>query len=74
MTLGWIANILIVLAIYQMGFKKRSAWLYSFLGNILWCWYAIELQLFDMLFIDAVALTLAARNWFLWRDNDTTKT
>jgi hypothetical protein len=68
MTLGWIGNILILLALWQVGQKKRSGWLWSVAGNIIWCQYAIGLHMWDMLFVDGISLCLAAYNWHKWRN------
>ena len=67
MTLGWIGNIFILAALWQIGCKKRIGWLFSIIGNIIWCYYAVELCLWEMLFVDAIALILAVYNWRKWR-------
>jgi len=66
MTLGWIGNILILLALVCLGRKWSIGWLFSILGNIVWCWYAIRLQMLDMLAIDGLTLLLASYNWWAW--------
>lgn len=67
-TLGWAANIFIFIAYWKLGQKSRNGWAYSVAGNILWCVYALQLGMVDMLAVDIVALTMAAWNWWLWRD------
>lgn len=69
MTLGWLGNILILMALWQIGNKKTSGWVYSILGNIVWCIYAIQVSMWDMAFIDVVTLVLAIYNWYKWRAN-----
>lgn len=66
-TLGWLGNVLIILALWQTGCKNRTGWLWSIAGNIVWCIYAIVLGMSDMLFIDVVSLILACYNWHKWR-------
>jgi len=68
MTLGWIGNLLILLALYFIGCKHQIGWLFSIVGNSIWCWYAIRLGMLDVLFIDGLSLILAAYNWYKWRD------
>ncbi len=66
MTLGWLGNLLILIALWQIGCKNRIGWVWSVLGNIIWCIYAINLNMWDMLFVDTVSLILAAYNWRKW--------
>jgi hypothetical protein len=67
MTLGWLGNLLILVALWQIGCKNRAGWVWSVLGNIVWCIYAINLNMWDMLFVDMVSLILAGYNWRKWR-------
>jgi hypothetical protein len=67
MTLGWIANILIFGAMYLIGCKKKSGWVLSFIGNVLWCIYAVQLTMWDMFAVDAIAVGLAIVNYWKWR-------
>lgn len=66
MTLGWLGNILILFALWQIGQKKTSGWIFSITGNIIWCIYAYQLDMWDMAFIDVVTLVLATYNWWKW--------
>ena len=66
MTLGWLGNLLILIALWQVGCKNRTGWLWSVAGNIIWCWYALNLSMWDMFFVDTVSLILAAYNWRKW--------
>ena len=68
MTLGWLANVFILLAYLLLGRKRRDAWIFSFFGNLLWCVYAIQLNMLDVLAVDGAALILAVRAWYLWKD------
>jgi hypothetical protein len=67
MTLGWVGNILILVALWQTGCKNKTGWLWSIAGNTVWSYYAIRLQMWDMLFVDLTALFLAVYNWQKWR-------
>jgi hypothetical protein len=66
MTLGWLGNILILLALYLIGCKHKIGWVCSALGNIFWCIYAIQLQMLDMFMIDFVTLIIASYNYVKW--------
>jgi hypothetical protein len=65
--LGWIANFVILAAIVLLGRKKRLGWVFSIIGNFLWCWYAIQIENGPALFIDGLTLCLACYNWWQWR-------
>ena len=71
MPLGWIGNIFILVYMYLIGRKSRIGWIFSMLGNFIWCWYAIQLCMWDMLFLDGIALILAVYYWFKWSNNET---
>jgi len=64
--IGWIANIILLIAIVFIGKKKRIGWIFSILGNLLWCIYAIQLDLWSALFIDGVTFFIACWNWKKW--------
>ena len=68
MTLGWIGNTFILVAYCRLASKRRSAWIYSIIGNAFWCAYAVQLGLFDVLAIDLMALMLAVHGWIKWRE------
>lgn len=67
---SWIGNALVLYAMYLIGQKRRSGWLYSIAGNAAWCTYAVADGLPSVLFIDGIALLLAVRYYFLWGSND----
>jgi nicotinamide riboside transporter PnuC len=67
MTLGWIGNMFIVLAMLCLGRKWTVGWVFSVLGNIVWCWYAITLNMYDILAVDVFCTIMAAYNWWTWK-------
>lgn len=67
MTLGWVGNLLIVISLFCLGQKWTVGWVFSILGNLIWCWYAIELQMYDILAIDGLCAIMAFYNWRTWR-------
>jgi hypothetical protein len=67
MTLGWLGNVLIIIAMVMIGQKRKIGWLLSIAGNVCWCAYAISLGMWDVLFIDGTALVLAGYYYRQWR-------
>lgn len=68
MTLGWVANAFILIAYIGLGSKRRDACIFSIIGNTLWCAYAVQLNMMDVLAVDLLALILAVIAWFRWKD------
>jgi hypothetical protein len=64
--IGWFANIFIVIGLWFVGNKRRSAFLFTVAGELLWTGYATYRQMWDLALICAVFAGLAARNWVLW--------
>jgi hypothetical protein len=64
--LGWIGNIFILIAVICLGRKWTIGWIFSVLGNIVWCWYAITLDMYDILAVDGLCVIMAAYNWWAW--------
>jgi hypothetical protein len=65
--MDWIGNALILTAVWRLGNKHRDAWLWSIAGNVCWTAYGVSVGLWSIVFIDGVMLTLAIRNWRMWR-------
>jgi len=70
MTLGWLGNILILMSLWKTGCKKKSGWIWSFAGNIVWIAYATQLRMWDMFFVDAICIGVAIYNYIKWRSDD----
>lgn len=69
MTLGWVANFFILIAYIGLGSKHRGAWIFSIIGNTLWCIYAYNISLWDAFAVDLLALLLAIRALHSWKDD-----
>jgi hypothetical protein len=65
--LGWFANALIVVGLWKMGSKWRHAFLFTFVGELLWTAKAMSCQQWDLAAICVVFSVLAIRNWKLWK-------
>jgi len=64
--LSWVGNALICWGLWNMGNKKRSAFVASLVGESLWIVYAAHAHLWSLAFICSVFALIAARNWFKW--------
>lgn len=62
----WFANALVLIGLFLVGGKKRSAFLWTFAGETLWCIAGIQQDMWDLASICAVFAVLAAVNWFRW--------
>jgi len=71
MTLGWLANILLIWSWYSLGNKRRYALLLGVAGSLLWAWEAYGLGRFDLLSIEIILGSLGFRAWLKWGPDDT---
>jgi hypothetical protein len=71
--LPWIGIALIMVGLWQLGYKKRSAFLWTFTGEFLWIVSAFYRGIWDLAFVSFVFLALAARNWVCWGQKPSTK-
>jgi hypothetical protein len=69
MFLGWIGNALIVLGAWQIGHKRRWGFLLSIAGSSCWIAKGSLLGMTDLICIELVMSTIAARNYIKWRMN-----
>lgn len=65
--LGWLANLLILVGLYRVGYKTRDAFAWTVAGESLWFASAVQRGLYDIAAICAVFGLMAIRNWWLWR-------
>lgn len=71
MTFGWLGNIFIVIGLWFVGDRKRSAFIFTIIGELIWAGYAMHLGMWDLAIICLVFALLALRNWFKWGVNGT---
>ncbi len=62
----WLANLLIIVGIWQLGNKRRHAFLFSIAGELIWTATAFMAHNYDLASICAVFCVLAFRNWWKW--------
>ncbi len=68
--MGWLGNIFIVIGIWLVGDKKRSAFIFSIIGESVWTVYALQRGMYDLAAICGVFAALAIRNWFKWGSSE----
>jgi len=64
--MGWVGNIFIVIGLWLVGNKNRTAFIFTVIGESIWVAYAFTKGLYDLAFICIVFAVLAARNWYKW--------
>ncbi len=67
--LGWVGNVILLAAVYMLGYRWRHAFLLTAIGETVWCVPAYLIGRYDMLFICAVFGAMAMRNWLMWADD-----
>lgn len=70
LALPWVGIALIVVGLWQLGYKRRSAFIWSFVGESLWIISAFDRQIWDLAIISFLFLGLAGRNWWCWRPKE----
>ncbi len=65
-TLGWIGNVFLVWGIWEIGNKRRFAHLLTVVGESAWIVKSLIVGQYDLAFICAIFLVLAARCWVKW--------
>lgn len=64
--LAWLGNILIIVGLYKIGNKQRSAFIWSICGESAWTASAILAENWALAFICTVFNVMALRNWIKW--------
>lgn len=61
--LGWIANIILIVGNWNIGNRKRWAFLVIAFGEAIWLYVSYTYDSTAMMFICAVFGAIAVRNW-----------
>lgn len=64
--LGWIGNLFIVVGLWGVGNKSRPAFLFSIVGEAVWCANAYLRADWALATICLVFLLMALRGYVLW--------
>lgn len=62
----WIANLLIIVGLWSIGYKWRHSFLFSIAGEALYTYVALSTKQWELGFICIVFCLLAFRNWCKW--------
>jgi hypothetical protein len=63
--LGWIGNAFLVVGMWQIGNRKRWAFILQAIGEIIWLYACYLLYSYSMMFICAVFTVIAIRNYVI---------
>lgn len=64
--MGWIGNALVLVGLWQIGRKLRSAFLWTFVGETLWAWVGYQTGQVDLCLICCLFSVMAIFNWLRW--------
>ena len=64
--ISWVGNLFIIIGLWKIGNKTRTAFLYSIGGETLWTIYALGAGNYALAFICCVFNGMALRNYFKW--------
>lgn len=64
--LGWIGDVLLVWGVWQIGNKRRIAYLITVGGELCWIIKSLVLGQYDLAVICVIFTVLALRCWFKW--------
>lgn len=67
--MGWFANIFIIVGLWMAGNKAKWAFLFTIIGESIWCIYSIHLKMYDLAFVCGVFALIAVRNLIKWTKN-----
>lgn len=67
-SVGVLAAIAELFAIYLIGKKNKNGFLFGLIGNILWITYSLlTYSAFGLIFISTIAFTLNIKGFRLWK-------
>lgn len=64
--MGWIANVLLIVSFWLMNNRQRSAFVWSFAGNFLWCVEGVTIGHVALTSVCVVFMCLALHGWCKW--------
>lgn len=65
--IGWIANIIILVGMIGIGDRKRSAFLVTMIGEVIWATVGITRGEIDLTVICVLFAGIAGRNYLKWK-------
>ncbi len=67
---GWLAALLMIVGMVLLGYRWRSAFLLSVVGNSIYARESFNLGRWDMVLLSVVFAVLSAVNWYRWGKKD----
>jgi hypothetical protein len=64
--MGWAANVFLLIGMYLVGEKRRSAFLFTIVGELLYVWRGLDTGQTDLAVICLLFGAGAAWNWRKW--------
>ncbi len=64
--MGWFANVFIIVGLWMAGNKAKWAFLFTIIGETIWCGYSIYIKMYDLAFVCGIFAILAFRNLIKW--------
>ena len=66
--MGWIGNVFILFGAWNIGHKRRWAFLFTITGGCFWIAEGLRISKPDLIFIESVMGLVAFRNYLKWRE------
>lgn len=64
--MGWIGNVFIVVGAWNVGHKRRWAFLLSMIGGCCWIAEGTRIGRLDLIAIESLMFLMALRNFIKW--------
>lgn len=68
--MGWAGNIILLVSMWLVGSKKKSAFFFGVIGNFIWALVGWEKGMHDLVFIGIIMVIFNIRGWKKWSEED----
>ena len=68
--MGWIGNLFIIVGLWKVGDKVRSAFIYTMIGEAFFAVHTGMNRDWPIFVAVLIFFSLAARNWWKWRSDE----
>jgi amino acid transporter len=70
MIMGWLASLILLAGTYSLGYRRREAFIFLFVGELLWALVGINRSEWDLVFVCICFALLMVRNFIKWKEDD----
>lgn len=70
--ISWAGNVLLVIGLYLIGQKKRSAFIFYGLGCLAWLLYGFFPLQLSLVVIEIIFVVVSIKNFIKWRNDGST--